>query len=852
MKRRIARPGRALAARVRGIWSRLERWPRYSIQRRILVAMLAVSVIPLAIFSLAGMAALSGLNSGALKTANNQLETSQDGHLQALVDSKAQVINNELKSVQDEVALLGQSTGQQLASPPAKSQSTTGITIYGPGSHAADPSSEVLALQALSSQLALVYQLHPEVADVWVQLPDSGLVAVAPASAIPRAQEAGENAIAPPASAYEAGVNRLTSALERAHWRSLVPQSTQSVVWTPVYNNPAAGGPTVTVATETTLTTGVPFWVGANITVKNLVTTFLTQSPGHAEGGYGFLVSSDGSLLSYSAGGKADLGTGLKHKPTAPGNLLAKGPWLAVGSEMTQGLAGQQTINLGGDAVSVFYSPLPASQWSLGVGIPVSGIDGSVVSFSQTITRGLVGVTALLLPFLLVLAILVVVMTDVLSRRLLHPLSHLTGASRRIAGGDLETPVPVTTGSSDEIGTLEMALEGMRKRLSGQHQIIDASQRHLEQRVEERTTELRQRNDELATLNSVSAELSRSLVLSDVATGAADQLRQLWKVSVVSVYLLDRTAPQGIRLVGRSGEVNPGEDLGSELRAALDQSDQTPTAPIQVDELVVVPLQVTGAGVGYLVLHQAQVPGRTQIEMLEVVGGQLALALRNAQLFADTQEMATLNERNRIAREIHDTLAHGLTGILVQLQAADGWLDREPSRARRAVDHATELARSSLQEARRSVWDLRPKALQRTDLAAAIREELVRVHERSQVRTSIDVRGLRQSRLAPRVEVAAFRIVQESISNALHHGRPTAIAVKVTQQNGQVRLEITDNGAGFDPGATAREGAFGLTSMRERAAASGGTVEVTSRLGQGTQVVLRVPCESTTPSRALG
>ncbi len=119
--------------------------------------------------------------------------------------------------------------------------------------------------------------------------------------------------------------------------------------------------------------------------------------------------------------------------------------------------------------------------------------------------------------------------------------------------------------------------------------------------------------------------------------------------------------------------------------------------------------------------------------MLEVVGGQLALALRNAQLFADTQEMATLNERNRIAREIHDTLAQGLAGIVVQLQAAEAWLNREPERARQAVGQATELARSSLKEARRSVWDLRPEALQHTDLVAAVREELDRVEERSSV-----------------------------------------------------------------------------------------------------------------------
>ncbi|HVC38896.1 MAG TPA: histidine kinase [Candidatus Dormibacteraeota bacterium] len=843
MSRLTARPVRALSAWLRRLSGRIVRWHRLSVRRRILVAMLAVSVIPLAIFSLAGLAALSGLNSGALQTANSQLEASQGVHLQDLVNSKAQVINNELESVQDEVALLSQATGQRLVQPPSLPQPGSDIALYGPGAHASQPGPEVLALQSLGSELALVYQQHPEVADVWVQLPGSGLVAVAPASAIPSAQKASQGELSPPTSAYQSGVSREAAALESPRWRSLLPQVAQSVVWTPVYNNPAAGGPTVTVATETLSANGIAFSVGANITVQNLVSHFLTRSPGHAEGGYGFLVSSDGTLLSYSPSGQADLGSVPSPARGTPLDLLAKtSPWLPVGTSMTRGLSGQRTINVGGEAVAVFFSPLPASQWSLGVGIPVSGIDGSVVGFSQTITHGLVGVTALLLLFLIVLAVLVAVLTDILSRRLLHPLSNLTAASRRIAAGDLDTPVPATPGPGDEIGTLEMALEGMRQRLSGQHQIIDASQRHLEERVEARTLELRQRNDELATLNSVSADLSRSLVLADVATAAAAQLRQLWRVSEVSVYLLDGTAAQGIRLVGRSGPDDPAAEVGPGLMSALQQSEQSPAGPVQVDDLVVVPLQVTGTGVGYLVLRQEQVPGQRQIEMLEVVGGQLALALRNAQLFADTQEMATLNERNRIAREIHDTLAQGLAGILVQLQAADAWMGMDPHRAQTAVEQATELARSSLHEARRSVWDLRPEGLERAGLAGAIKEELGRLQERTGIKTGLKQRGMKGRALPARLEVAIFRIIQEALTNAARHGRPSEVSVDLSRVGEDLRVTIADNGQGFDPEGILRPEGFGIISMRERAAICSGTLEVTSSSAQGTQVVLQVPC----------
>ena len=855
MPRQRAHSGWPSTGRIRRLIGRIGRWQLLSVRRRILVAMLAVSVIPLAIFSLAGLAALSGLNSGALKTANSKLEASQDAHLQDLVHSKALVINDELESVQDEVALLSQATGAVLAQPPARSPAASesaGISIYGPGAEASQPGSQVLALRSLGSQLALVFDLPPEVADVWVQLPDSGLIAVAPSSAIASAQEATVSQLSPPASAYQAAVKRQTSALDSPRWRHLLPQSAQAVVWTPVYENEASGGPTVTVATETVSSNGTPFWVGANITVKNLVATFLAGAPGHSEGGYSFLLSSDGVVLSHSPGAAADLGLGPKQKQAAAVNLVSQNsPWLSVGNEMRLGLAGEQTINLAGEPVAVFYSPLPASQWSLGVGVPVSGIDGSVVGFSQTITRGLVGVTALLLPVLVALAFLAVVITNILSRRLINPLSDLTGASRRIAAGDLETPVSVTPGPGDEIGALQMALERMRTRLSRQRELIDAAHHHLEQRVEERTSELRQRNEELATLNSVSADLSRSLVLSDVATAAADRLRQLWDVQEVSVYLLDGTAPNGIRLVGRAADGDDSLHGSAELALALQDLGQTPATAVQLGDLVVVPLLVTGTSVGYLVLRQGGVPGERQVEMLEVVGGQLALALRNAQLFADTQEMATLNERNRIAREIHDTLAQGLTGIVVQLQAAEAWLLREPERARQAVTQATDLARSSLQEARRSVWDLRPQALQRTDLLAAIREELDRVQRRSSVTGTLEVRG-RLPTISSPAEVAAFRVVQEAVANALQHGRPSNIRVTASSDGSDLCLEVRDDGTGFDQSAPSRPGAFGITSMGERAAACGGSLEVVSRPGEGTRVILTLPAEAPAPTGALG
>ncbi len=827
-------------------------WQNLSIRRRILVSMLAVSVIPLGLFSLVGFTAISGLNSGALRTANNALVATQGAHLEDLVRSKAAIVNDELASIENQIGLLGQAASNVLAQPnPQGTAAVSGVTILGPGATAATPGTGVLALRSLESEMSTISQLHPEIAEVWLQLPQSGLLAVAPSSAVPSGQSSRFEQLLPPQSEYQLGVAEEQAAdqLQSSQWRALVARSPQGAIWTPVYSNPMAGGETVTVATQGTTPGGVQFRVGANITVRDLVSTFLVGPPGSAQGSYAFLVSGEGTVISVGRGGTAALGLKTKGKQAPVASLTAKAnPWFPVASQMRLGLQGLQQISLDGSPIDVFYSPLPASRWSLGVALPVAGLDSSVVGFSKQISQGLAGVGALLLPILLLLAIMVVALTNILSRRLLGPLSHLTAASDRIAAGDLATAVAVSPGGPDEIGTLERTLEGMRQRLAQQRQQIDGAQQELEQKVEERTAELTQRNQELATLNSVTGEMGRSLVVSDVANTAAAQLQAVWDLPEVAVYLADGLEASGMRMVGRAIPAGGDQEEVPDLPPALAQMPgQGGLLPLQGGDVLLIPLTTAGAHVGYLSLrHRDQLGGR-QLELLEVVAGQLALALRNAQLFADTQELATINERNRIAREIHDTLAQGLAGIIVQLQAADAWLGRDQGRTREAVDHATELARFSLQEARRSVWDLRPEGLQRAGLAGAVRDELNRIRDRDGIKTSLRLKAMRGLVLPAQVEVAVFRIVQEALANAMRHGRPAAVAIEMTVIAGELRVTVTDDGSGFTPSGPLRAGSFGITSMRERALNCGGSFELSSVPGGGTRVVLQVPCAE--PSR---
>src|SRR5487761_58602 len=262
--------------RLRRLAIPVDRWHRLSIRRRILVAMLAVSVIPLGIFASAGLVALSGLNSGALRTASAELDSSQGVHLADLVLSKSEIVDNELESIQNQLALVSQSASNALDQPPAQVPSghqSAGIAIYGPGSADGNNSAQVRALSSLGSQLSQIFNWHTEVTCVWVQLPQTGLLAVSPAGILSPATQTRYLQLLPPESYYQKAVVRQQAAFHNpnSHWSRLVPAPSQDSVWTSVYSNPLTGGATVSEVTAGTAATGEPYRIGANITVSHIV-----------------------------------------------------------------------------------------------------------------------------------------------------------------------------------------------------------------------------------------------------------------------------------------------------------------------------------------------------------------------------------------------------------------------------------------------------------------------------------------------------------------------------------------------------------------------------------------------------
>jgi len=208
---------------------------------------------------------------------------------------------------------------------------------------------------------------------------------------------------------------------------------------------------------------------------------------------------------------------------------------------------------------------------------------------------------------------------------------------------------------------------------------------------------------------------------------------------------------------------------------------------------------------------------------------------------AEAEFTAILSERNRVAREIHDTLSQSLGAISVQLELARVHAHDISAPVRTHLGAALKLARAALAEARDSIWNMRSQVLEQSDLAEALKGILERMTEGTGITPAMRVDGVSR-RLPPVVENNLLRIGQEAITNASRHANPTRITVTLAFDGRAIRLGVEDDGIGFVPGAAPSGGrrSFGLVGINERAELLGGTAEILSAPGQGTRVIVAV------------
>ncbi len=259
-----------------------------------------------------------------------------------------------------------------------------------------------------------------------------------------------------------------------------------------------------------------------------------------------------------------------------------------------------------------------------------------------------------------------------------------------------------------------------------------------------------------------------------------------------------------------------------------------------VRALLTVPMVLGKETVGWICIRSRRMDTRemkSNIRVAEALAGQATLAIQMARLAEQARQAAVLEERNRIARDIHDTLAQGFTGVVVNLEASSRALKKQSiDVALEHIEHAQQLAQAGLEEARLSVRALRPEAT--ADVSVALDALVRRIDETGSVRGALNIIGAKRP-LAREAEVELLRIAQESVTNVLKHAHAQEIRLTLEFAADAVLLSIADDGAGFDQ--KARHEGFGLIGMRERAERLGARLSIQTAKGEGTTVRVHLP-----------
>jgi len=376
---------------------------------------------------------------------------------------------------------------------------------------------------------------------------------------------------------------------------------------------------------------------------------------------------------------------------------------------------------------------------------------------------------------------------------------------------------------------------------------------------------------ELEILHAIAVTLNRSVSLDEALHAALDRVIELLELDTGWVWLFD--AESGASYLAASRSLPPGlaerpETMEGSCFCLSRYRDPTSAEASNIGMVTCSRLKELDTGTdGYL--HHASIPidghdrrlgvmnvatrdwrelTDDELALLDTVSGLLGMAVERTLLHDESTRLGAAEERNRLAREIHDTLAQDLTAMTVQLESADLLLEGagDRTRVREVVGCVLDQARRALADVRRSVMDLRAAPLEGRTLAEAVEALVVRARVEHGLTVTLDAVGGARP-LAPRAEMALYRIAEESLANVARHAGADRVAVRLAVTPDEAVLTVRDDGCGFEVDVP-REGRYGLVGMNERAALLDGTFRVSSRPDEGTEVRVRIPLGLSAPA----
>lgn len=550
--------------------------------------------------------------------------------------------------------------------------------------------------------------------------------------------------------------------------------------------------------------------------------------------GIAYLVDGTGRVLYHS---NADsIGEDFSDEPVVQqllGAPVLGGPFgdERVGAVRTHDRAGQEIV--------AGFAQVPGGNWGL---------------VTETSWVTLLGMGNIYQRFLLALLVLGVIapalFVSIGVQRIMQPITDMIGAAQKVAAGDFAQTIATKTG--DEVETLADQFNRMSAQLR-------ASYTGLEKRVAERTRVL-------SALIDIAEAVNRSLDLEETLNRSLEKTLQVLEIEAGGIYLL-QTKTNHLLLAAHRGYSSKlaGEmdnlAVGEGFNGFVAQSCQ----PLVVDEiacdarlartsvlqagihsLVSVPLRSKAKLVGTLfaTTYAPRKFSDEDINLLTSIGYQVGVAIENALLYSQAQQLAALEERSRLARELHDSVTQALYS---QTLLVEGWkqmaLNGQLTDITEPLVEMGHLSKQALKEMRLLVYELRPLDLEKEGLIGALHKRLNAVEKRSGVEARLITEGI-ITELPVELEENLYRIVQEALANALKHADAQNVTVHLAAYQGQVTLAITDDGCGFDPASVCDNGGMGLITMRERTEKCHGFFTLASTPGQGTTVSVQVPIKA--------
>jgi signal transduction histidine kinase len=562
-----------------------------------------------------------------------------------------------------------------------------------------------------------------------------------------------------------------------------------------------------------------------------------------AENGTIFLMDSSGRAVYHSDADRIG-------RPVDAPYLPTQGP--------TRQADALRTTNLDGREILASSAPVPGTPWLLGSEEDWDGLLASSRGYSQ------------FLVFLLALGLVVPTLVVIVGvRRITGPIARLIEAAKEVAGGRFDQKIALHTG--DELEELVKQFNIMSSR-------VMKSYATLERRVEERTHELERRRQVAEALRDMLAILNSNRLLDEILDAIVVQACRLLGCDAIALFELDRKTdllsirasqdldvdyvagmmmPVGKGAAGQAVQNRQPVTLqdSAAMLTMLDPAEHPPERWALMERIVqsyrslfAAPLITKDEAYGALVLYYRteRAFSDEEIALVLAFANQAALAIDNAALRAHAERSAVAAERDRMARELHDSVTQSIYSVNLYAEAAARLL--LDGRAPEAAEHLRELrdtAQEALREMRLMIFELRPLALEKGGLVAALRARLDAVEVRGGVQAELKVEGVQGAEhLSTMVQEELYHIAQETLNNTLKHANASHVKVLLQFQETVTHLEICDDGAGFALDAASGRGGFGLHGMQERAQRIAGKLNIESAPGKGTTVRVEVPASA--------